>query len=274
MRGQQARRRVDETLVREASERLTERDRAICVALDEHRVLTSEQLYELYFGSLSRAGKRLKELYELRAIERFRPYRESGSHPYHYVLDELGARMIAAERGIEPKELDWTRGRALKLASSSQLRHLVEANGFFTCLIYALRSRPATALSAWWGQRRCARTWGELVRPDGYGRLTVADGGLDFWLEWDRGTETQSRLADKLERYQELAFALERSLTLLIVAPGVERERGILRALSGRTGVRVLVTTAARHAADPPAANWLEPQTEARVALMDVATES
>jgi hypothetical protein len=157
--------RVDETLIDAVSCRLTERDRLICRDLYEHRVLTSIQIFELRFDSAYRARKRLLELHRLRVVERFRPYREHGSHPHHCLLDEVGARLVAAERGVEPGELDWSRARALKLASSTQLRHLVEANGFFTRLASALRTEPNLELAAWWGQRRCAQAWGEVVRP-------------------------------------------------------------------------------------------------------------
>jgi hypothetical protein len=54
-------------------------------------------------------------------FDRFRPYRRAGSYPYHYLLDEPGAAVVASERGLEPRELDWSRARSLKLASSSQL---------------------------------------------------------------------------------------------------------------------------------------------------------
>jgi hypothetical protein len=265
--------RLDDALVHAASRSLTERDRAICAGLYDHRVLTTTQLHELYFATLGRASKRLRELYQLRAIDRFRPYRKSGSNPYHYVLDELGARIVAAERGLEPAELDWKRAKALQLVTSSQLRHLVEANGFFTRLILALRYHPEATLAEWWGQRRCARAWGELVRPDGYAHLAIGGRALELWLEWDRGTETLTRVADKLDRYAELQLALERAVVVSIVAPSGGREREILRALSAAAPVRVLLTSADRHAGDPLAANWLDTGAEARLSLRELVEE-
>lgn len=249
--------------------RLTARDRAICDALYEHRVLTGRQIGELYFASSYRARTRLLELYRLRVVTRFRPYRLLGSHPYHYLLDELGACVVASERCLDPRELDWSKAHALKLARSSQLRHLVEANGFFTRLAYAVRERTELTLLEWWGQRRCAQAWGELVRPDGYCALASGDSVLELCLEWDRGSEPLARLAEKVVRYRELEAALERALTIAIVALSERREREIRHALHGES--RLLLTTAERHSADPLAANWLQARAAARTSLRAAA---
>lgn len=66
--------------------RLADRDREIVCALHEHRVLTVWQLRELFFDSVERARKRLAVLHQLGVVDRFRPHRERGSHPCHYVL--------------------------------------------------------------------------------------------------------------------------------------------------------------------------------------------
>jgi hypothetical protein len=105
----------------------------------------------------------------------------------------------------------------LRLATSAQLGHLIEASGFFTRLAQALRVAPGAALLEWSGQRRCAQRWGDLVRPDGHARLALPTGDLEICLEWDRATEQHARLRDKLDRYEELALGLP--LTLLFVAP-------------------------------------------------------
>jgi hypothetical protein len=205
-------------------------------------------------------------------LERFRPYRQRGSHPYHYLLDRYGAQLIASERGIDVSDLDWSQVKTLRLASSQQLHHQVQANGLITRLAEALRATPGAVLLEWRGQRRCARTWGELVRPDGYLRLQLADEQLELWLEYDRATETHARLQEKLDRYEELALALERPVTLLLTLPGERRERELHRALRRTAEVLLLTTTAQRHRADPLAPNWLAPGGKRRVSLSELAT--
>ena len=71
----------------ELSGRLTERDRQLCRLLFEHRVFTSHQLTQLTFDHLDTAEDRLRILTALGVLDRFRPRRDSGSAPYHYVLD-------------------------------------------------------------------------------------------------------------------------------------------------------------------------------------------
>ncbi|HET8894212.1 MAG TPA: replication-relaxation family protein [Gaiellaceae bacterium] len=273
MNNQAGRPRADERLIAEAQRRLTERDRTIFEAVYEHRVLTSEQLRQLFFVGGQRARQRLVELYRLRMLDRFRPYQQHGSAPYHYLLDQLGAAAVATERGLEPAELDWSRAKALKLASSKQLDHLVEANGFFTSLIEATRTRGGIEIIAWWGQRRCAQAWGELVRPDGYGAMESDGAVVELYLEWDRGSEALSRIEDKLIRYGELEAALGRRPRVVFVAPSDGRERELLRVLREHAASDTLITTADRHTTDPLGTNWLSPHHETRLNLIHAAQE-
>ena len=58
-------------------------------------------------------------------------------------------------------------------------------------------------LECWWSERRCAAIWGDLARPDGYGRWREQPPGAravtaDFFLEYDTGTEDLPRLVAKL----------------------------------------------------------------------------
>jgi hypothetical protein len=262
--------RSEDALASAIARRVTERDRAICNTLYEHRVLTAQQLYELYFDSLDRARDRLAQLHQLQIVERFRPYRQYGSHPFHYLLDDAGALLLASERAVEPAELDYSRAKNLRLASSQQLRHQVEANGIVTRVAQSLRVTPGAALLEWRGQRRCSQSWGELVRPDGYLRLQLADAHQELWLEHDRSTETHARLQEKLERYEELAMALEHPVTLLLTLLSDRREREVRRTLRPSGEVHLLTTTSERHHADPLAANWLPARGENRMALTEL----
>ena len=175
--------------------RLTARDRWLLRMLHEHRVLTTTQITQLAFGTTRAASARLTTLYQHRAVDRFRPLAPAGSAPLHWVLDEAGAAVLAAEDGITAAELGYRRDRALAIALSAELAHTTGANGFFTALAAAARaSGGQAALDCWWSERRCAGVWGDLARPDGYGRWTqhspgTAPASTDFFLEYDNGTE-------------------------------------------------------------------------------------
>ena len=85
--------------------RLTDRDRRLCRLVWEHRVLTTEHLTSLCFPSRHAATHRLLALTRLGVLDRFRPFRATGSAPLHYVLAEVGAHMLAAEQGKTLAEL-------------------------------------------------------------------------------------------------------------------------------------------------------------------------
>jgi hypothetical protein len=74
--------------------RLTARDLWLCELLEEHRMLTTHQLTDLAFPNLDTAQHRLAILHRLEVLERFRPRRDTGSAPFHYVLGPAGARVF------------------------------------------------------------------------------------------------------------------------------------------------------------------------------------
>lgn len=235
--------------------RLTDRDRAICRLLHEHRVLTTSQVADIGFTGHRRAGMRLGELYGLAVVDRFRPRSQAASAPYHWVLGPVGAALVAAERGIDTADLDWRKGLLADLAASQRLAHLVGTNGFFTALIRSARTRPGCRLEVWWSERRCAKEWGEIVRPDGYGIWADQGARLPLLLEYDNGTETLERLGAKLAGYAELAAAAGHPNWVVFTFPSSRREREARRVLLHR---RVPVATAALAPGDPPdAAHWL-----------------
>lgn len=98
--------------------RLTARDRWLLRMICEHRVLTTAQITQLAFGTTRAATARMTTLYQYRAVDRFRPLAPAGSSPLHFVLDEAGAMLVAAEDGITPADLGYRRDRAMAVALS------------------------------------------------------------------------------------------------------------------------------------------------------------
>ncbi len=235
--------------------RLTERDRVLCRLLDDHRVLTTAQVTEVGFSGERRARMRLSELYALDILDRFRPKAWGNPSPFHWVLGPLGAALIAVEAGIDLADLSWRRSLVHDLAASQRLAHLVGLNGFFCSLLGSARTRPGCRLDEWWSERRCAREWGEVVRPDGYGIWSEADTSLPFLLEYDNGTERLERLAAKLDGYVGLAAAAGHPNWVLFSFPSSRRERDARRVLDHQA---VPVATASREPdTAPDAAIWL-----------------
>ncbi|MFD6463470.1 replication-relaxation family protein [Streptomyces roseolus] len=208
---------------------LTERDRWILRMVHEHRVLTTHQITVLGFGAGSAARRRLLVLRRLGVLESFRPLRACGSAPAHWVLGSAGAAVLAAEAGLELRELGYRLDRALGIAHSLHLAHTLGVNDWFTAL--ATTPAPETALLAWWSQYRCQALWGDLARPDGYGRFASGTTALDFFLEFDLGTMTLSTVAAKLDGYAELARDRNLVVPVLLWTPTLAREANARKAL-------------------------------------------
>ena len=224
--------RADHHHVGAVARRLTPRDRLVCRTLFDHKVLTTEQVTDLCFCNLTTARHRLSALYDLRVLDRFRPFRPVGSDPYHYLLDTLGVDVVAAERGIEAPRPGLHHRRALALADGQRLAHLRATNGLFCALARWARRVEDAELAEWWSERRCATEWGEVVRPDGFGTLRQGDRVVEFFVEVDRGTETLARLAAKPTGYAELVRATGWSPLVCFWFPGPGREAEARRVLA------------------------------------------
>ncbi|MBV7706501.1 replication-relaxation family protein [Nocardia nova] len=210
--------------------RLTERDRWILRMLHEHRVLTTNQLAALAFPTRNLARRRLATLHRERVVDRFRPFTISGSAPWHWVLAPAGAGVLAAEAGAEVRELGYHARRRLDIAHSLHLAHTLGVNDWFTTLAITATDHDAT-LPAWWAEARCRRLWGDLARPDSYGRYTRHEHRLDFFLEYDLATTSLTRVAAKLLGYSELARSTGIITPILLWVPTGRRELAARQAL-------------------------------------------
>jgi hypothetical protein len=240
----------------ELAARLTDRDRQLCRLLADHRVLTSHQLTDLAFNHLDTAEDRLRTLTTLEVLDRFRPRRDTGSAPYHYVLGPLGAAVLAAEQDITVAELGYRRATTLAIAHHRRLPELVRANGFFAALAGYARRHPGAELAVWWSPRRCQATWGALVQPQGFGRWRERGAVLDFFFICDSAADAPSSLAAALAGYDELASATPQLATVtLLWTTTSEREAEVRRALHPR-GCLVATATPAGDR-NPADAIWL-----------------
>ena len=241
--------RVGAAAIAALAGRLTERDQRVAIACYEHRVLTTEQLRRLYFPSRRSAELRLAQLYELRVLDRFRPSRQpgEGSAPYHWILDEAGAHVVAACLELERSDLGWRRQRALSLSRSQTLTHQLEVNEFFTRLAEEAR-QAGGRLAEWWGERRCLAALDGQAAPDGYGKLVLPGRRpVSFLLELDRGSEDHYRLRQKARRYDKALprspLADEEPLLLLTVPSQLRRDNAATALAGSELAIRVAVWT-------------------------------
>jgi Replication-relaxation len=257
--------------VQRVASSITQRDQLICVDLYEHRVLTTEQVYELHFSSIQRARSRLLHLFELGVLWRTRPHTQIGSLPWHYILNEIGSWIVAEYLGIDPREVGYRNDRKRTLINSPQLRHTRAANSFFTRLIFASRLPDSPfRVGEWRGESWCERRWQLHLRPDGFAQLEGSAGPLELVLELDLGTENRGRLEGKLEKYRILARAATAPDVVLFCFPSEAREVSARHVLGG-TPMPVATATLDRHLASPLGPNWLTLDGDRRLRLADLS---
>lgn len=248
--------RLSTELLAELAARLTPRDIEILELVREHRVLTTPQLATIFFTSQLKARHRLLELHRLTALVRFRPWTPSGSRPWHWVLGPAGAAVLAARAGLSAAEFGYRRKNATSISHSVLLAHQVGVNEFFTQLHHIAHTHPkphstdmedgaktrtGTGVVAWWSERRCTKLWGDLARPDAYGRWAEPAScpashpqvrEVDFFLEHDTGSETLTKVAAKLADYTDLAEATGVTTPVLFWLPSARRETNLRKLLT------------------------------------------
>jgi hypothetical protein len=266
--------RLTRQAMRTLPSKLNPRDLWLLGMLGEHRVFTTRQITALAFDTATAARHRLCTLHRLRVLDRFRPLTPVGSAPWHYTLGEAGAVVLAAERGTDTRELRYRPDQVIRLAGSMHLNHTLAVNDFFVGLAAAARRDPVAELTRWWSENRCAATWGDIIRPDGYGiwRQHGAEHGAEvgFFAEIDLGTETLDRLVRKVDAYTELARASGIITPVLFHLTSQHREYRLHQHL-GTPAVPVATTTADIAALDPTGSVWLlTGQHTTRIRLADL----
>jgi hypothetical protein len=158
-----------------------------------------------------------------------------GTAPYHWILDEAGALIVADLLGRDRAELGWRHSVAASIAASQNLAHHVEVDEFFTRLAIDANAAGG-ALSEWYGERTCHHVFSGQVVPDGWGVLTLPEHDpLHFLVELDRGNEPSARLRKKAEDYERcLPYTSLKDLDpiVLLLVPSPARVRTAVAAVS------------------------------------------
>lgn len=196
------------------SYRITARDRAILVAVQQCRVLTTTHIEALFFSTspgtrtnASNCQYRLQQLYHRGYLNRDeQPQKLSeGRKPYLYSLDRAGVRLLDEIAASDVGQR--TRSARAYTLSPLFLEHLLATNDVRVAITIASRHAGVT-LSNWidevdlrkqhttdrvtitgpgYSRRQSA------VVPDGYFALGVGERTLHHFLEIDRGTVTGER---------------------------------------------------------------------------------
>lgn len=203
--------------------RVTERDQAIVLAVNEYRLLSAPQVEALFFQSAKPRGRqtscqrRLQLLYHHRFLDRLALpiILGEGRAPYIYVLDERGADLVASELGTD--RADVLRSPKHNQISHQFVNHTLAVNDF-RVVINLLATAGLFQVTEWIGEAefrlaklrqrvpfrmRGARTIRNY--PDGYFKLALLgeENEAHFFLEVDQGTMSNASWQDKVQAYKE-----------------------------------------------------------------------
>lgn len=244
---------------------LTARDRTLLALLDEHRVLTTDQIYRLQFRALRTCQIRLRALHSLGLLERFRFARANGgADAWRWTLGLAGARFRAGVTGGPAPTEHGHRIRVLRLTASPALPHLLATNEFFVRLAHTARIDGRMQLLRWWSERTATARF-LRIQPDGHGLWTAHGRTVGWFLECDMGSEPLTRVVAKLDAYEAMVASGGPRYPVLFWLSSVEREAHLQHALR-RVQLRVPVATST-HDTDVAAAVWLPADGGQRVPL-------
>ncbi len=246
---------------------LTTRDRALLALLDEHLVLTTDQIHRLQYQALRTCQIRLRELHDLGLLERFRFARMwGGSEPWHWTLGLAGARYRAGATARSAPTERAHRDQLLRLTAHPRLPHLVATNEFFVRLAFTARIDPAVQLRRWWSERTATAKF-LRIRPDGHGLWAAGARTVGWYLECDMGTEPLARVLAKLDAYQQLAASGGPRYPVLFWLPNAARESHLQQAL--RRELPKIPFATATQDTNPAEAVWLPADGWQRVPLAE-----
>lgn len=236
---------------------LTDRDRELLNLLDQHLLLTREQLqWLLDWPCVTRINRRLRQLFDAGLVERrFLPV-QSGSAPAIYYLGREAIRHLASTNKGDSDTL-LRRRRRIQRMPDSTLGHDLSISDFAASFIrHCLKARGGEWISwlnefAFLNASRIAKVpLAVIPRPDGYGRYAINRLLYHFCVELDTGSESLRRLRRKLQAYQTAQssgyfrklFKLSR-LTILVVTTSSRRAASLTARLPQSPSLRVLVGT-------------------------------
>ncbi|MGC5332818.1 replication-relaxation family protein [Micromonospora sp. DT62] len=250
---------------------ITSRDRLLLQLLDDHQVLTTDQIHRMLFQARRTCQIRLGELFGLGLLDRFRFARDGGgSQPWRWTLGHNGHRFQAAAHQRPEPTLRTSRQTVQRLSANPHLAHLLTANEFFVRLTAYARRQPEARLDRWWSESLTTRQY-RTITADGHGLWSVGDATVGFFLEADTGTEPLGRVVAKLDRYAQLIRRGGPRYPVLFWLGSEQREEHLHQLLHARRGDVPAAT--ATHTNHPTEAVWLPAGAIGRVRLTDLPSD-
>lgn len=228
------------------SHRLSPRDYVLAHLLDQHHILTTDQIASILFQSTRTCLNRLYQLRTIGFLDRFRPVTSNRHTPWVWLNGPLAARYVALATDTRPPTTKILTQRQDSIMASPQLLHLIGTNDFFTRLLAVSRHQQGCDLPRWWSATATAAVFGRRVHPDGHGVWVDGDRQVGWFLEYDNGTEDHGRLVAKLAAYQRLHRDGGPHYPVLFWLPTRLRETNLHKQITAAARHGLVVATAAR----------------------------
>jgi hypothetical protein len=188
---------------------IKDRDKEVLRAVCDYRILSTEQIYRLLFPSISRARKRLFQLWQHGYLDRLvKPIRlGEGSSIFLYSLTKKGVSLLESTGFGHLKSV-----RNHKISREFS-EHTIRTNDFRLCLELACRNSDAVMFQNWKQGKdlkiripvNLKSTAKSIVLiPDAYFELNSGGRKYVFFLEIDRGTADLGRIKSKIIAYLSL----------------------------------------------------------------------
>lgn len=206
--------------------RLTDRDLEIVRAVWRLNVLTANHLCEMFFDTRGRGLVRLKQLYEMGVLDRFRPYREGGgSEPYHYVLGREGAAVVAAWTGanVDQAVRRYRGAFGIALARRAVLARSVAVSGFYARLVATQRVNPRCKLLDWLRPEEVQAWTREAIKDAWFGEWQQEGGVQQFFLVPDRHRPVDEMLNELRLKYDWLEKERGEHAHVILLCRGWDR---------------------------------------------------
>ena len=228
---------------------LTDRDREVIRGVNDYRVLLTEQIQALFFGSRSTAQSRLSRLFQHEYLERHFPTiygNAPASTQAIYTIGKRGAQLLVDAYGYDRSDLRLPKGGSF---SWMFLEHVLKINDVRVAITLAARANDWQV--AEWRDETFFRAKPDYVTlsdkrgkgrklpvlPDGYFMLVTPHGKARFFLEVDRGTEALSKFTPQVAVYESFVGSGQyqerfqaRSLRVLVVTTSQKRLDSLMRA--------------------------------------------
>jgi hypothetical protein len=203
------RRHITTSVVNDIADRISARDRAVLLSIEQHQFLATRHIEALHFTDIAPSARsritrrnlaRLRELRVIAALDRKLGGARAGSEGLTYFVDVVGDRILHERLG--------QRARQTHEPSARFLKHRLAIADVHITLIQADRDRQfelvesavePTAWRAFTGIGAARR----VLKPDVYAETATDDDFVHAWfIEVDLGTESIPTLLAKCREYE------------------------------------------------------------------------